>query len=663
MKYLHKIVITNNNNYPFSDDLDNAILSHIPVFDNYNIRFWNDQNAQKFILENFDEKVLKAYLTVKAGAFKKDLFSYCLMYKLGGWFFDWKFKIFPEFRNYLEMLESHDIVFMDSQKSNERKEIWNAMFYSKPNLIFWKDTIDEIVDLLLKNNYSHTLINPQLIYRMYHKYKSEYKYYNLKTVEVNYYGDGYINDTKIFQSKVTGKNWVELNGNCYNALWSNRKLYDDNITMQITKTKKINVNDLDDVIDGINNIIIKSPGGVQSMAGNCMYHHFREGFHLRPEAWELRANLMYYGAKCEKIMEIGTNAGHTLAHFLCNDIDHEIYVFDINEHKYHEPCMKYLNEKFNNCIQLFHGDSWKTVRNTNLNVKMDLIHVDGNHTVEYCMSDILKSRKFATDKTILIVDDTNDVYLTQLCNKLVGYKYLIELRPPTPSPFHRIFKYNFCYDKVHVSLTTIPERVDNLCETLDSIEKSLYPFDSIIINIPKKCLRSEKEYNLNKIRDYAKKYKNLKINHIQEDLGALSKIVPTLDIVGENDLLVVIDDDRNYKDNHISNLVFNYCENENCCITNTAYKHDDVEIIMGCFGYLLKKEMLKYNNWEKIVENEIRNVDDYVISNILKLNKIKILNINQIEPIRNKNDTINDLYTNTKRDHLNNLAILFFKSL
>jgi len=71
---------------------------------------------------------------------------------------------------------------------------------------------------------------------------------------------------------------------------------------------------------------------------------------------------------------------------------------------------------------------------------------------------------------------------------------------------------------------------------------------------------------------------------------------------------------------------------------------------------------LKYNNWEKVVESEIRNVDDYVISNILKLNKIKILNIKEIEPIRNKNDTINDLYTNTNRDELNNLCNLFFKS-
>ena len=45
---------------------------------------YNDIECRKFIKENFDLRVLKAYDKLIPGAFKADLWRYCILYKKGG---------------------------------------------------------------------------------------------------------------------------------------------------------------------------------------------------------------------------------------------------------------------------------------------------------------------------------------------------------------------------------------------------------------------------------------------------------------------------------------------------------------------------------------------------------------------------------------------------
>jgi hypothetical protein len=68
-----------------NDNLEKTIKSiknHTPEYDYV---FFNEDDRQEYIKNNFDEIVLKAYDKLIPKAFKADLFRYCYIYKEGGW--------------------------------------------------------------------------------------------------------------------------------------------------------------------------------------------------------------------------------------------------------------------------------------------------------------------------------------------------------------------------------------------------------------------------------------------------------------------------------------------------------------------------------------------------------------------------------------------------
>lgn len=60
-----------------------------PEFDHH---LFTDEDCRKFIKDNFDKDVLDAYDTLVPGAFKADLWRYCILYEKGGVYLDIKYK-------------------------------------------------------------------------------------------------------------------------------------------------------------------------------------------------------------------------------------------------------------------------------------------------------------------------------------------------------------------------------------------------------------------------------------------------------------------------------------------------------------------------------------------------------------------------------------------
>lgn len=73
----------------------NALKQANPEF---NHLFFNDANCRTFIEKHFDEHVLHAYDILKPGAYKADLWRYCVLYILGGIYVDIKYKCIPPFK-------------------------------------------------------------------------------------------------------------------------------------------------------------------------------------------------------------------------------------------------------------------------------------------------------------------------------------------------------------------------------------------------------------------------------------------------------------------------------------------------------------------------------------------------------------------------------------
>lgn len=111
---------------------------------------------------------------------------------------------------------------------------------------------------------------------------------------------------------------------------------------------------------------------------------------------------------------------------------------------------------------------------------------------------------------------------------------------------------------VYLSLTTTPERIDYISDILSVLDLS--HVDKIFLNIPFTCNRSDKPYHVpSDLLDMKKLY----IRRLKDDLGPISKVLPTLeylDDVEKGAMIIVIDDDVIYPagmiNQHIAALVY-----------------------------------------------------------------------------------------------------------
>jgi len=111
----------------------------------------------------------------------------------------------------------------------------------------------------------------------------------------------------------------------------------------------------------------------------------------------------------ETMMEIGLNGGHSAENFIqrCKNLK-KFTSFDICQHPYAPVAVDYMTHKYKSRFEFVKGDSMKTVpgyASQNPAQKFDLIYIDGNHSREMCMSDIVNCRSLAHPKTILLIDD------------------------------------------------------------------------------------------------------------------------------------------------------------------------------------------------------------------------------------------------------------------
>lgn len=136
--------------------------------------------------------------------------------------------------------------------------------------------------------------------------------------------------------------------------------------------------------------------------------HINEGYMSNEQKKQYRKRLSLY-PHIERILEIGLNGGHSAENFLqtCKNLK-KFISFDINMHDYTPRAVEYFKRKYKNKFEFIAGDSTLTVphyASSFPDQKFDLIYVDGKHTYEYVIKDILNCRAFAHSDTILWVDD------------------------------------------------------------------------------------------------------------------------------------------------------------------------------------------------------------------------------------------------------------------
>lgn len=108
------------------------------------------------------------------------------------------------------------------------------------------------------------------------------------------------------------------------------------------------------------------------------------------------------------IGELGFNAGHSSELFLKAREDTVVYSFNIMTHSYGKIGKEYIDCKYPERHQLVAGNSLYSIPDysqSNLDMKFDLIFLDGGSTYPIVLNDIRNMRKFAHANTIVVINN------------------------------------------------------------------------------------------------------------------------------------------------------------------------------------------------------------------------------------------------------------------
>ena len=143
-----------------------------PEFNHY---LYDDNMCRDFIKQHFNTATLWAFDKLKPGAYKADLWRYCVLYIHGGIYLDIKFKCINGFK----LIELTDKEYWVKDKKHHVNGIYQALMIAFPrNKILWS-CIQDIIENCRTNKYrfdSLSVTGPSLI----GNYFNEIDYVNMK---------------------------------------------------------------------------------------------------------------------------------------------------------------------------------------------------------------------------------------------------------------------------------------------------------------------------------------------------------------------------------------------------------------------------------------------------------------------------------------------------
>ena len=199
----------------------------------FKYQLYDDYMCMDFIKFNFPTEVFNAYNILIPGAYKADLFRYCILYKNGGIYLDIKYHTIDHF-NLIELTDKEYFV-KDIGASNNG--IYNACLICKPYNLILKKCIYDIVEnvksryygknpleitgpLLMKkyftkNEFNNLELQHHFVFDKKTKKKDCYIAYKNKYILKMY--DGYREEQTHY--------YLNNNSEHYSKLWYKRKVY------------------------------------------------------------------------------------------------------------------------------------------------------------------------------------------------------------------------------------------------------------------------------------------------------------------------------------------------------------------------------------------------------------------------------------------------------
>jgi mannosyltransferase OCH1-like enzyme len=120
----------------------------------FNYYLYDDNDCYQFIKENFDINILNAYDSLIPGAYRADLWRYCILYINGGIYLDIKFKCSNGFK-LIELTDKEYFV-----KDRNPIDVYNGLLITKPRNEILLKCIYKIVENVNNKYYGSNSLEP-----------------------------------------------------------------------------------------------------------------------------------------------------------------------------------------------------------------------------------------------------------------------------------------------------------------------------------------------------------------------------------------------------------------------------------------------------------------------------------------------------------------------
>jgi mannosyltransferase OCH1-like enzyme len=134
----------------------NLIKKQNPEFKHY---LYDDNECMEFIKDNFPPDVLNAYDSLIPGAYKADLWRYCILYKKGGIYLDVRYSPYNGFK-FINLTEKEHFVLDLPSCNTCVSGIYNALMVCLPANEILLKAINQIVENVAKNYYGKCWLEP-----------------------------------------------------------------------------------------------------------------------------------------------------------------------------------------------------------------------------------------------------------------------------------------------------------------------------------------------------------------------------------------------------------------------------------------------------------------------------------------------------------------------
>jgi hypothetical protein len=121
---------------------------------NFKYYLFDDNNCREFIKKHFDNEVLNAFDTLIPGAYKADLWRYCVLYIHGGIYLDIKYIPVNGYKFYNLLFKEHFVYDINNI------DVYNALMVCKAGNPFLLDAIHTIVQNVKNKFYGSSPLSP-----------------------------------------------------------------------------------------------------------------------------------------------------------------------------------------------------------------------------------------------------------------------------------------------------------------------------------------------------------------------------------------------------------------------------------------------------------------------------------------------------------------------